>query len=202
MMLRSVPPAHSLAQQAKPTFGSKILVYSSYPNGAPVLDLNEDQVETILHTAFPGLAISKNDYVYGRTHWHDKLVGTIVYPLLESDSRDVDSVLNDPNLKDYEKDLRVNNMLPKVMAHDLGGYAVYDLSRAEFIQNEDDVKQQVAQAPQNPDVLDANDPSELTSVSPATAHRCRTWQPLSYGAKATCFDVTEALSVSTALSLT
>jgi hypothetical protein len=131
------------------------------------MDLSEEQAETILHDAFPGIAINKQDYVYGRTQWHNQPVGVIIYPLLREDQRSLESVFNASNLLPEQKDQRINDMLPSLMAHDPGGYAVYDLNSREFIRDPEHVQAQVQAAPENPDTAFAPDPQLLQQVHPS-----------------------------------
>lgn len=120
-----------------PRFGDKYLVYSSYPNGYPVLEMTEKTAEKVLKKVNPSLSIDRNQYVYGRTQWHSQTVGSLIFPLREDDSRTIDGILDNPGIDQTEKDVRINQLMPELFSKDTGETHVYDLSINEVIQHPD-----------------------------------------------------------------
>lgn len=116
-------------------FGDKYLVYTTYPNGYPLLEMSEQQAEMVLHKAKPDTPINRDKYVYGRTRWHGREVGVVVFPLVEDDSRAIDGILQDPNIQEFEKDTKINDMMPGLIAKDTGAFHVYDLSLNQLVSN-------------------------------------------------------------------
>jgi hypothetical protein len=133
VMLHSVP---TLAPP-QPTFGNKYLVFTNFPNGYPLLDMTEQEAEGVLHRTNPGVPITRDQYVYGRTRWNGREVGVVVFPLQEEDSQAIDSILNDPQLQPFTKDDKVNDLMPDLIGHDQGKIFVYDRALNELVRDPD-----------------------------------------------------------------
>lgn len=118
-----------------PAFGNKYLVFTSFPNGFPLLDITEKQAEDVLHRTNPGVPITRDQYVYGRTRWNGRDVGVVVYPLQEADSQAIDSILSDPQVPVFTKDDAINNLMPSIIGHDKGKVFVYDRSLDELVRD-------------------------------------------------------------------
>jgi hypothetical protein len=132
-MLHSVPTI----APPQPTFGNKYLVFTNFPNGYPLLDMTEKEAEDVLHRTNPGVPITRDQYVYGRTRWNGREVGVVVFPLKEEDSQAIDSILSDPQLQPFTKDDKVNDLMPELIGHDQGKIFVYDRALNELVRDPD-----------------------------------------------------------------
>jgi hypothetical protein len=128
----TVEPTHN-TQRA----GVTILAFSSYPNGFPVLDLDEKAAKKMAQKALPSVTIEDRRLLFGRTKWQGRTVGAVVYPISEQDVRHVQNILENTQLSDYERNTKVNNFMPTVMAKDSGQTRIYDLQRDKLLTPEE-----------------------------------------------------------------
>jgi hypothetical protein len=110
-------------------------VYSSYPNGLPVYNIDETTAEKVIHAVNPSLAINKRQYVYGRIIHENQMVGAVLYPIHEQDAIELEGMLRDPLMTQDQKDERINQNLPKLAAKDPGPFHIYDLSTKQLVLN-------------------------------------------------------------------
>lgn len=116
-------------------FGDKYLVYSTYPSGFPLYNIDESTAEKVLHSANPGVSIDRSRYLYGRTEVDGQTVGAIIYPLHQKDRESVMGVLSDPNYTEEQKDSKINEMMPNLMKKEKGPTRIYDLSQEQLVLN-------------------------------------------------------------------
>lgn len=117
--------------------GVTILAFSSYPNGFPVLDLDEKAAKKMAQKALPSVPIEERRLLFGRTKWQGRTVGAVVYPMSEQDVRHVQNILANTQLSDYERNTKVNNFMPTVMAKDAGQTRIFDLQRDKLLTPEE-----------------------------------------------------------------
>lgn len=123
-------------------FGDRYLIYSGYPNGFPVYDIDESTAELVLKRFNPSERIDPDRYVFGRTYWKNHMVGAIVYPIKEEDTRSLRAVLNDPQLTQDQKDDLINERVGDLMAKDHGDIYVYDLGQGQIVLNTNEADDQ------------------------------------------------------------
>jgi len=138
MRITPTPPTQVLPcpfTKKQANFGNKYLVFTNFPNGYPLQEMTETEAEDVLHRTNPGVPVTRDQYVYGRTRWNAREVGVVVYPLQEDDSQTIDSILNDPQLQTFSKDDKVNDLMPGIIEHDQGKIFVYDRSLSQLIRD-------------------------------------------------------------------
>ena len=113
--------------------GVTILAFSSYPNGFPVLDLDEKTAKKIAGKALPSVSIEQKRLLFGRTKWEGRTVGAVVYPISEQDIRQVQNIQNDSRLSDYERNMKINDYMPTVMSKDTGATRIFDIQRDKLL---------------------------------------------------------------------
>ncbi len=123
----STTPLHS------PRNGVTVLAFSSYPNGFPVLDLDEKTAKKMVEKALPSVSVEQKRLLFGRTKWEGRTVGAVVYPISEQDIRQVQNILNDSRLSDYERNMKINDYMPTVMSKDTGGTRIFDIQRDKLL---------------------------------------------------------------------
>ena len=117
----------------QPRSGVTILAFSSYPNGFPVLDLDEKIAKKMVEKALPSVSVEEKRLLFGRTKWQGRTVGAVVYPISEQDIRQVQNIMNDSRLSDYERNMKVNDYMPTVMAKDTGATRIFDIQRDKLL---------------------------------------------------------------------
>jgi len=117
----------------QPRSGVTILAFSSYPNGFPVLDLDDKTAKKMVEKALPSVSVEEKRLLFGRTKWQGRTVGAVVYPISEQDIRQVQNIMNDSRLSDYERNMKVNDYMPTVMAKDTGVTRIFDIQRNKLL---------------------------------------------------------------------
>ncbi|MCS6266213.1 MAG: hypothetical protein H2174_01470 [Vampirovibrio sp.] len=125
--------AISLMPKNQPRSGVTILAFSSYPNGFPVLDLDDKTAMKMVEKALPSVSVEEKRLLFGRTKWQGRTVGAVVYPISEQDIRQVQNIMNDSRLSDYERNMKVNDYMPTVMAKDTGSTRIFDIQRNKLL---------------------------------------------------------------------
>jgi hypothetical protein len=125
--------AISLLPKNQPRSGVTILAFSSYPNGFPVLDLDDKTAKKMVNKALPSVSVEEKRLLFGRTKWQGRTVGAVVYPISEQDIRQVQNIMNDSRLSDYERNMKVNDYMPTVMAKDTGATRIFDIQRDKLL---------------------------------------------------------------------
>jgi len=126
--------------------GSTILVYSSFPNGNPMSQLDQKQVDQIMSISLPGMIIDPTHLVYGRVQNEKKVdIGAIVYPITESQYRQVESAVQTNKNDSFKTEEEINKrLLPQFIQKDMKGGKnpplIFDMSRKRLLMPEE-VKQ-------------------------------------------------------------
>ena len=113
--------------------GVTILAFSSYPNGFPVLDLDDKTAKKMVAKALPSISVEEKRLLFGRTKWEGRTVGAVVYPISEQDVRQVQNIMNDSRLSNYERNMKINDYMPIVMAKDTGRTRIFDIQRNKLL---------------------------------------------------------------------
>lgn len=136
----NIPNSSSFTQHAAAfkRSGATYLVYSSYPNGAPVDNVKRKDAKDAIQSNSPGTQIDEHHLVFGRVKVSGRDTGAVVYPISDSDARAIDNTIkankNDPFRTREDID---NKIIPAIIQKDMakGGsnIVIYDISRGRTL---------------------------------------------------------------------
>jgi hypothetical protein len=138
-MLPPLSPASvRLPQPPQQRGGKTYLVYSSYPNGAPVDNVGRKDAKDAIQSDSPGIQIDERHLVFGRVKVGKKDTGAVVYPISDSDARLIENTVkankNDVFRTREEID---NKIIPGIIEKDMakGGenVVIYDMAKGRVL---------------------------------------------------------------------
>lgn len=116
-----------------PAFGTKYLIFTRFPDGYPVLDIQRAEAEELITRSYPGAALTKDMFAYGRGKWNGRDVGVVLYPLNEVVRRELQTILHNPYIDSARLENEINHRFPQWIAKDRGEVMVFDRSLDRFI---------------------------------------------------------------------
>ncbi len=135
----SLPHGRNRTQERS---GKTYLVYSSYPNGAPVDNIKHKEAKDAIQSDMPGVQIDPRHLVFGRVKVNGRDTGAVVYPIADEDFRIIENTLESNKSDPFRAREEIDNkIIPKIIQKDMakskGETVIYDMTRGRTLTSDE-----------------------------------------------------------------